>query len=82
MRGSYWARGGDNKGFAAIFKVNVGKQKHIKRHDYSCYSLNQKKLDKEGFDSVYAHGGIDLRNDEFIIYMGERCTIEYLVELG
>ena len=23
---------------------------------------------KDGFDSVYAHCGADLRNDEFIIY--------------
>jgi len=29
---------------------------------------------------VYAHGGADLRNDEFIIYDGKQCTIAYLIE--
>ena len=82
FRGSYWTGGSDDKGYLALFKVNVGKQKHIHRHDSSCYSLSQKHMEREGFDSVYAHGGADLRNDEFIIYMAEKCTVSYLVELG
>ena len=82
FRGSYWTGGSDDKGYLALFKVNVGNQKHIHRHDSSCYTLNQSKIEKEGFDSVYAHGGADLRNDEFIVYMSEKCTVAYLVELG
>jgi poly [ADP-ribose] polymerase len=82
FRGSYWAGGSDNKAYLALFKVNVGKQKHITRHTHDCYSLSQSKLSREGFDSVYAHGGADLRNDEFIIYTPERCTVAYLVEIG
>ena len=54
----------------------------IRRHDSNCYSINQKKLDQEGFDSVYAQGGYDLRNDEFIVYAKEKCTIAYLIEIG
>lgn len=82
FRGSYWTSGNDDKGYLALFKVNVGKQKHIHRHDSSCYTLSQKHMEKEGFDSVYAHGGADLRNDEFIVYMSEKCTVAYLIELG
>ena len=82
LRGSYWTGGGDNVGYLALFRTNVGKQKHIHRHDYSCYSLNQKKIEREGYDSVYAHGGADLRNDEFIIYEAQKCSIAYLVEIG
>lgn len=82
LRGSYWTGGSENRGYLALFKVNVGKQKHIYRHSSDCYSLNHSKLQREGFDSVYAHGGADLRNDEFIVYLPEKCTIAYLVEIG
>lgn len=80
VRGSYWANGNSESGYLAIFAVDMGHQKHIYRHDSSCYSLS-KTITKEGYDSVYAHGGADLRNDEFIIYDVNKCTIQYLVEL-
>ena len=80
VRGSYWAGGSSDKGFLALYDVYHGKQKHITHHDSSCYSLSKSVLDREGYDSVYAHGGADLRNDEFIIYDGKQCTIAYLIE--
>ena len=80
-RGSYWANGNDSKAFLGIFEFHIGEQKHIHRHDSSCYSLSASKLEREGKDSVYAHGGIDLRNDEFIIYTTEQCTIKYIIEI-
>jgi poly [ADP-ribose] polymerase len=81
MRGSYWTSGSDAKGYIGIFEFHTGKQKKIKRHDSSCYSLSKQKLTKEGFDSVYAMGGIDLRNDEFIIYDTSQCTVKYILEM-
>jgi len=30
---------------------------------------------------VFAKGGADLRNDEYIVYENNRCTIKYLIEL-
>lgn len=81
LRGSYWARGGDRKAYLALFDVHTGNQKDIRKHDSSCYRLNQKQLDKEGYDSVFAHGGVDLRNDELIVYSPEHCTIAYIVEI-
>lgn len=82
LRGSYWTGGSDNKGFMAIFDFHVGNQKHITHHDSSCYSLNKQKLAKDGYDSVYAHGGADLRNDEFIVYDNAQTTIKYIIEIG
>lgn len=81
IRGSYWAGGSSNKGYLALFDVHTGNQKHITHHDSSCYSLSKAKLAVDGYDSVYAHGGADLRNDEFIVYDGKQCTIAYLIEL-
>ena len=82
LRGSYWAHGGDNKAFLALYDVHLGKQKEILHHDSSCYKLSQKVMDAEGFNSVFAKGGADLRNNEFIIYRAEQCTISHLIEIG
>ena len=82
LRGSYWAHGGDNKAFLALYDVHLGKQKEILHHDSSCYKLSQKVMDTEGFNSVFAKGGADLRNNEFIIYRAEQCTISHLIEIG
>ncbi len=82
LRGSYWAHGGDNKAFLALFDVQVGKQKEILHHSSSCYSLSDKVLKKEGYDSVFAKGGADLRNNEYIIYKGEQCTVSHLIEIS
>ena len=38
-------------------------------------------MDKEGYDSVFAKGGADLRNNEFIVYDGKQCTIAYIIEM-
>ena len=57
VRGSRWVNGSSNKGFLALYDVYHGKQKDITHHNSSCYSLSKSVMDKEGFDSVYAHGG-------------------------
>jgi poly [ADP-ribose] polymerase 2/3/4 len=81
LSGSYWTRGNSNVGFLALFDVHLGNEKHIYKHDSSCYSLSYKNIQKDGFDSVYAHGGADLRNDEFIIYNPAQCTISHLIQM-
>lgn len=82
LRGSYWTKGGDDKAFLALFDVHVGNQKEILHHTSNCYSLCQSVMDKEGYDSVFAKGGADLRNNEYIIYNGAQCTVSHLVEIG
>lgn len=81
LQGSYWAGGNDRTAFMALFNTKLGKQKHIHKHDYTCNSLNWEKVNKEGCDSVYAHGGYDLINDEFCVYRTDQTTIKYVVEL-
>lgn len=78
-RGSYWAGGSSNEAILALYDVHVGEQKHITKHDSSCYALSAKVLAKDGFDSVFAHGGADLRNNEYIVYQSPQSTIKYLV---
>ena len=81
-RGSYWASGNDKTAYLAIYDVHVGNQKHIHNHTRDCYTLDEAKLKKENYDSVFAHGGADLRNNEYIVYNPDQCTIKYLVEFG
>jgi len=81
LHGSYWASGNDNKGFLALYNVHVGNQYITQRHQHDYYNLNEQNLKKYGdYDSVYAKGGADLRNDEFIVYNTAQSTIEYLIE--
>ena len=82
LRGSYWTKGNSNKGFIALFEVHLGNQKEILHHDSSCYSLCEKVLKKDGYDSVFAKGGADLINNEFIIYNTKQCTISHLIEFN
>lgn len=81
LSNSYWSHGKDDKAYLALYKVRIGKQYDIYSHTSECYSLNYKKVKDKGFDSVYAHSGSSLRNDEFIIYNPAQCTIKYLVEI-
>jgi poly [ADP-ribose] polymerase len=82
LRGSHWTGGKANTGYLALFSVHVGRQKNITRHNSSCYSLNARKLQDEGTDSVFAHGGADLRNNEYIVYTPQQTTVSFLVEIG
>lgn len=56
LRGSYWANGNDNKGYLILFSVNLGKQKHIYKHNSSCYKITENNLLLN--NSLFAHGGI------------------------
>lgn len=83
LRGSYWTGGSENKAYLMLFNVHTGKQLHIRKHDSSCYNLDSKILKTKGeYDSVFAEGGIDLRNNEFIVYTESQCTIKYIVEIS
>jgi poly [ADP-ribose] polymerase len=82
LQGSYWTRGTSNVGFLALFDVHVGEQLHIKHHQSWCYELTKENLEKRGnYDSLFAEGGADLKNNEYIIYEQAQCTIKYLVEV-
>lgn len=81
-RGSHWAKGNSDKAYLSLAAVHVGSQLKIKNHQSWCYDLTWENLQKRGkYDSLYALGGADLINDEFIIYQEPQCTIKYLIEI-
>lgn len=84
LRGAYWTGGGASQAFLALFDVHVGKQFHIQKHQSWCYELNEDNLKKQGadYDSLFAEGGADLVNNEYIVYNDAQCSIRYLVEVG
>lgn len=87
---AYWSGGSSYKNdnvYMAILEFHVGNQKHYYSHDSSCYNIDYKKLQKDKYDSVYAHGDSDggsrgsLRNSEYIVYNSNQVSIRYLLEL-
>lgn len=83
LSGSYWARGNANSAYLALFDVHLGEMFHTKRHDSYMSSLDWNKLRARGkYDSLFAEGGYDLRNNEYIVYQEPQCTIAYIVEIG
>lgn len=78
LKGSYWTSSSSNKGFIALFSVHTGNAKKIKKHDSSCYNLHRSI---GSYDSVFAEKGIDLKNDEIIVYDSNKTTISYIIEM-
>ncbi len=79
---AYWTSSNANKGILALFEVHVGNQQHIRHHASWCYDLTEKKLRNDGYDSLFAEGGIDLQNNEYIVYNETQCNIKYIVEVN
>lgn len=79
LSGSYWAGGNATKSYLALFKVNVGNKKIVTKHDSSCYSFDKNNI--LPYNSVHAPAGVDLKNDETIVYDIAQCTIKYLIEI-
>jgi len=83
LSGSYWARGSNKQAFIALFEVNTGMEYRIKKHESWMYKLTYQKLQELGqFDSVFAEGGVDLINNEYMVYKPEQVTVKYIVEIN
>lgn len=83
LRGSYWTSGSDKKGFIALYEVNTGKELRTQSRESWMSNLTEKKLKARGdYDSLFAKGGVDLINNEYIIYNQNQCTIKYIVEIA
>jgi poly [ADP-ribose] polymerase len=79
--GSYWARGTEGTAFMCMYDVHLGNQLCAKRHEQWMTQLTEKKLKEKGdYDSFFAEGGVDLINNEYIVYNEAQCTVRYLVE--
>ncbi len=83
LSGSYWSGGNSKKAYLAIYEVHTGNQLRIKTHAPFCGLLTESRLKDKGkhYDSVFAEGGADLINNEFIVYNENQCTVKYIVEV-
>ena len=85
LSGSYWAHGGSNVAYMALFEVAYGTPYDMYSFDSKYYSLDYNKLQQfcPGANCVHAHTDRGmLRNDEIIVYKEEQLTIKYLIEIG
>lgn len=85
LSGSYWAHGGSNVAYMAIFEVAYGTPYNVYSFDSKYYSLDYNKLQQfcPGATCVHAHADRGmLRNDEIVVYNEDQMTIKYLIEIG
>lgn len=71
-----------NNGVLAVFKVATGEPKHISVWSPEMSGYTETDMRKFSTDSVYAHKGSSLINDEMIVYNEAACTIRYLIEVA
>jgi poly [ADP-ribose] polymerase 2/3/4 len=83
LQGSYWSGGNAKKAYLAIYEVHTGNQLKIKNHEPWCGLLTEQRMHDRGkqYNSVFAEGGADLMNNEYIVYNEAQCTVKYLVEV-
>jgi len=83
ISGSRWVSGNANSGFMALFDVAYGKPYNVHSFDSKYYNFNYEELQKvcKGANSLHAHKGQMLYNDEIIVYKEDQMTIKYLIEL-
>lgn len=85
LSGSYWARGGNNTAYMALFDVAYGTPYDVYNFDSKYYNLDYNKLQqfKSGANCLHAHADKGmLKNDEIVVYKEEQMTIKYLIEIG
>ena len=85
LSGSYWAHGGNNTAYMALFDVAYGTPYDVYNFDSKYYNLDYDKLQqfKPGANCLHAHADKGmLRNDEIVVYKEEQMTIKYLIEIG
>lgn len=85
LSGSYWARGGNNTAYMALFDVAYGTPYDVYNFDSKYYNLDYNRLQqfKPGANCLHAHADRGmLRNDEIVVYKEDQMTIKYLIEIG
>lgn len=85
LRGSYWASGSSNKAYLTIFEFATGQEWRILDNEsYKSWMgrITEDQVKSQNCNSVFARGGADLRNDEYIVYNSNQCTIRYIIEIN
>lgn len=85
LSGSYWAHGGNNTAYMALFDVAYGTPYDVYNFDSKYYNLDYNRLQQfqPGATCLHAHSDKGmLRNDEIVVYKEDQMTIKYLIEIG
>lgn len=84
IRDSRHAAGKSDKGYLAIYEVATGHEYDVKVWKSSMTDLNESSFIREHKDcnSLHAHAGINLINDEYIVYNENACRIKYFLEFA
>ncbi len=81
--GSRWAGGNSDTAILSLYEVHVGNQYKITKWSNDCTSFTENKLKTIGkYDSVFAPGGYDLVNSEFIVYNEAQTTVKFITQIG
>lgn len=78
LSGSYWRGGNSKKAFLFVYKVLYKNPMNV--YEHKMYMTSIKSLNAP-YDALFAHKGVDLVNDEIIIYNEAQCTLQYIIEL-
>ena len=83
VNGSYWARGGDSRGYLIIFETAYGKPYDIYTYNSSYSQLTKERLAQldPSANCVHAHAGASIVNDEIMFYDEAAVNMKYLVEI-
>lgn len=84
IRDSRHAAGKSDKGYLAIYEVATGHEYDVKIWKSSMTDLNESSFISEHKDcnSLHAHAGVNLINDEYIVYNENACRIKYFLEFA
>lgn len=84
IRDSRHAAGKSDKGYLAIYEVATGHEYDVKIWKSSMTDLNESLFIREHKDcnSLHAHAGVNLINDEYIVYNENACRIKYFLEFA
>ena len=74
---SRWRGGSDATAVLGLFEVATGRPLHL---DDSRSDLRPGCGALRGYDSVWAHKGVHLHRDEFIVYDNDASSMRYIVE--
>lgn len=77
----YYTNESSSTGLLAIYKVALGDPLHVYSWDRKYLTFSEKSIRSMGKNSLFAHKGISLYNDEVIVYNEAAATIRYLIEL-
>lgn len=84
IRDSRHAAGKSDKGYLAIYEIATGHEYDVKIWKSSMTDLNESSFIREHKDcnSLHAHAGVNLINDEYIVYNENACRIKYFLEFA